>query len=372
MNVLDYTEDELRNLSIPELEVLLKESQAGEQQNTTKQLGLKLIINSLYGAFANKWFPLFNEKVAGAITGNGRFFIRTLGRNIENQLQKMHKLETDTYMIYSDTDSVYYHIEPFVNMFIEKNPDSSINERTDFADNFEKKVIAPIIRATIEEISHKLNAFNPGVINAAREIIADSAVFVQKKKYFARVRDDEGFRFPEHNPYIKVMGLDIIQAGTPTWSKKKLMGSIEPILDKDEQDLRDWLQQTKSEYLDAPVNDIAQHGGVNNMDYILGEKGIPIGSRSALVHNKYIIDNDLTDVYAPIEPGDKTKRIFLKMPNKFHSNIIAYTNDSFVKEFGDCIDYDTMFEKGFTNALDNMTEALGYNLLRETASLDDW
>lgn len=369
--VLEYTEEELMQLPLTQLRELLDSAASKERQYTTEQISLKIIINSLYGALANKWFPLFNEKMAQAITGNGRFFIRLLSKNVEEKLQTMEP-STKPYILYNDTDSLYYSIEPFVNMFIAKNPDSTINEQVDFADNFEKKVIAPIIQTTIEEMTHKLNIYNPSVIAADREIISDVAVFVQKKKYFARVRDNEGFRYSDYEPEFKVMGLDLIKSSTPVWSKKKLSESIEHILDKDEQDLRDWLRDTKSEYPSVNPNDMAQVGGVNNLDYAPGEKGIPIGARSALVHNQYVKDNNLEDAYAMIEAGDKTKRMFLKTPNKFNSNIVAYTNDSFIKEFEGLIDYDVMFEKGFINALENMTNALGYNLHKETEELDDW
>lgn len=369
--VLEYTEEELMQLPLPQLRKLLDSAASKERQYTTEQISLKIIINSLYGALANKWFPLFNEKMAQAITGNGRFFIRLVSKNVEEKLQSMEP-STKPYILYNDTDSLYYSIEPFVNMFIAKNPNSTLDEQVDFADNFEKKVIAPVIQTTIKEMTHKLNIYNPSVIAADREIIADSAVFIQKKKYLARVRDNEGFRYPEYEPEIKVMGLDIIKSSTPTWSRVKLLDSVEHILDKNEQDLRNWLRNTKSEYLSVNPNDLAQVGGVNNLDYVLGEKGVPIGARSALVHNQYVIDNNLEDVYAMIEAGDKTKRMFLRTPNKFNSNIVAYTNDSFIKEFDGLIDYDMMFEKGFTNALDNMTDALGYNLHKETEELDDW
>lgn len=102
--VLEYTEEELRKLPIEVLKKLLDDARSGERQYWTEQTGLKLIINSLYGAFANRWFPLFDEKMAQAITGAGRFFIRTLAKNIETKLQSMHPSEK-LYMSYSDTDS---------------------------------------------------------------------------------------------------------------------------------------------------------------------------------------------------------------------------------------------------------------------------
>ena len=68
-------------------------------------------------------------------------------------------------------------------------------------------------------MAKKLNIFNVDVIAADREIIADSAVFIQKKKYLARVRDNEGFRYPNMNQKLKLWGLDLIKVPPPVWSK---------------------------------------------------------------------------------------------------------------------------------------------------------
>jgi len=58
-----------------------------------------------YGAQANKYFMLFNIDLARAITSNGRYFIRTLGKYIEEGLQNLQKMDRP-YVIYHDTDSV--------------------------------------------------------------------------------------------------------------------------------------------------------------------------------------------------------------------------------------------------------------------------
>lgn len=268
-------------------------------------------------------------------------------------------------------NSFYYHIEPFMEKYQKENPGLSINEYVDWADNFEKKVVQPLIQRSIEDFANELNAYNKDVIGCEREIISDSAVFTKKKKYYARVRDSEGTRFPEDAPYIKVMGLDIIKSTTPMWSKKYLKDAIPHILDKDEQDLINWIHEIKSEFTQVDKNKIAIVGGVSSLDYNITDKGIPIGSRSALVHNKYIEDNNLDKKYPPIQPGDKCKKIFLITPNKFDSNIIAYTSDEFINEI-DCVDYDTQFEKGFMKPLALMVNALNYNLNKETESIDDW
>ena len=271
-------------------------------------------------------------------------------------------------------NSVYFHVEPFMNIYQEKNPNLSINEYVEWADQFEKKVIQPVIQQTIDDFATELNAYNRDKIGVEREIIADSAVFTAKKKYYARVRDSEGTRYPEDSPYVKVMGLEIIKSSTPKWSQKHLKEAIPHILDKDETDLRNWVNTVKQNFVNADLNDIAAVGGVSRIDYDLEKDVVPIGSRAAIRHNNYIEDNNLTNEYTPIQGGDKCKRLFLQEPNVFHSNIVAYTNDTFVKEIEkhNCVDYDTQFEKNFLKPLELMVEPLNYNLQKETQELDDW
>lgn len=369
-DVLEYTEEELKQLSEDELKSLLQQAKDSESLYNTSQLVQKTMINSLYGALANRWFPLFNEDMAAAITGNGRYFIQKSANYIEEGLQKVLPQEKP-YIVYGDTDSYYYHIEPFMKRYMEQNPGLSVNEYVDWANSFEKKLVQPIIQQSIEDFADELNAYNREKIGCEREIISDAAVFAEKKKYYARVRDSEGTRYPDDNPYIKVMGLEIIKSSTPVWSKKFLKEAIPHILDKDENDLRNWINEIKQGFITVSKNDIAMVGGVSRIDYNLTDKGVPIGARAALVHNQYIKENGLEHKYAPIRAGDKCQRLYLLTPNKFNSNIVAFTNDEFVNEI-DCIDYDIQFEKGFLKPLELMVNALQYNLNKETESLDDW
>lgn len=373
-DVLDYSEEELRSLSSQDLELLLKKAEDGESLYNTRQLVEKTMINSLYGALANKWFPLFNEQMAAAITGNGRYFIQKLAQYIEDRLQGLIPNEKP-YIVYGDTDSVYYHIEPFVEKYISENPGLPTNDYVEWSDQFEQKVIAPVIQQTIDDFAQELNAYNKDKIGAEREIIADAAVFTAKKKYYARVRDNEGTRYPDDSPKIKVMGLEIIKSSTPKWSQKYLKEAIPHILDKDENDLRNWVKSIKGEFIKADLNDIAAVGGVSRIDYKLdGSETVPIGSRAAIRHNMYIEDHNLTNMFTPIQGGDKCKRLYLQEPNEFHSNIIAFTNDSFTKEIEkyDCVDFDTQFEKMFMKPLDLMVAPMNYDLEKETEVLDDW
>lgn len=104
LDVLNCSREDLEKLSDSELENLLKYTQDKGNEYYILQIALKTLINSLYGALGNKAFILINEKIAQAITGNGRYFIKSFGRRIEKYLQSLKKWNKP-YYIYSDTDS---------------------------------------------------------------------------------------------------------------------------------------------------------------------------------------------------------------------------------------------------------------------------
>ena len=370
-DILEYTKDELEQLSITDLKKLAIIAESKENEYNTEQLVLKVQINGLYGAMANTHFSLFNDQMAAAITGNGRYFIQKKANYVENKLQNMLPANKK-YLLYSDTDSIYFHIEPFMEKYQEQNPNLSIGEYTDWVNSFEEKVIQPTIQETVNDFAYELNAYNKDVIKSEREIIADAVLFVAKKKYLARVRDSEGTRYPDDNPYMKAMGLEIAKSSTSVWAKKKLKDSINKILDGTEEELSNWIKEIKEDFTKANLNDLAQVGAASNLDYNLTDKGIPFGSRAAICHNIYIKEYNKDETYSPLQAGEKTKRLFLIEPNPLKSNIIAFSSDNFINEIKDYIDYDTNFEKSFLNPLQLMVECLNWDLNKKTESLEDW
>ena len=372
-NVLEYTREELEQLSTEELEKLYIEAEQGKDEYNTLQLVNKVLINSLYGALANPGFILFNESIAASITGNGRYFIQKVSNYVEKELQEKFP-SSKSYIIYNDTDSFYYQIDSVVKKYKQNNPEISLEEEIDFCDRFSEKFIQPIIDKCVDDFAYELNAYDKSHIGAKKEIIADVAVFCAKKKYYARVRDSEGTRYPLDAPKIKIMGLELAKSTTPKFTQDKLNQAINIILDKSEKDLKDFVKTCKEEFTKVPLTDIAAVGGVSNIDYDLEkDKGIPFGAKAAICFNKYIQENNLTNIYTKIQSGDKTKRLFLRQPNKFGTEIIAFTSNEFAeKELKPYIDYDTNFEKNFMQPLNLMVESLDYRIDQETEVLDDW
>lgn len=371
--VLDYTDEELAALSDDELLKLKEEAIFGAENSHIGQLSKKYLINSLYGANANKFFPLYNPEIAASITANGRYFIRKTADYVEAALQKVLP-SPKPYTVYGDTDSTYFQVEPLVLQYKKKHPDATTDDCVDFVDVLFDKVIQPAIDKSIDDAVYDLNAYDRSRIQAKKELVADKAIWCAKKKYLARVLEDEGARFPVDNPHVKVMGLELAKSTTPSWVKEKLNYATGILFDKNESELRKWINdEVKPEYTSLPLAEISQVGAANRLDYDLNDKGVPILSRSAIVYNSYVTENNLEGEFSLIEPSNKFKYIRLCTPNPLKSDVCAYLDGKFAEKYlRKYVNYDEMFDKSFLKPLQLMCEGMGYDLFRKSEALTDW
>ena len=372
-DVLEYTKEELESFSNEELEKLAHECEEKSHFFEIQQLVQKIMINSLYGALSLKYFILFNAEIARAITGNGRFLIKNTAKAINKKLNEVNKTESQNFYIYSDTDSVYFSINSIVEKIFEKKPDLTLNEKVDIVDKFEKTVIAPVVDNTIKNVCEKLNAAKPEVIGCKREGIFDAFIAIQKKKYIARERDDEGTRYPEEKPKMKRMGVELTKAQTCPFSKKKLLDSLNIIFDKSEDYLNEWVEEQRALFYKESIDNISNYGSISSLDYDLNGKNVPFMCKGGIIHNKYIKENNLQKYFQPFRNGDKCRIVFLKKPNLFGNNDRLIFNDvKFAEIFKDYIDYETSFDKFFISPLQNMVKALGFDLEKKVATFDEW
>lgn len=387
LDILKCSREELEKLSDSELEKLLKFTQDKSNEYHILQISLKTLINSLYGALGNKAFILINEKIAQAITGNGRYFIKSFGRRIEKYLQSLKKWNKP-YYIYSDTDSAYYTIEPFVDEFLKKKPNSSISEIVDFCDKFETSVVQPKIQENIDEFCYYLNAMDKSKCGGKREIIADRFLLLKKKKYLCRLRANEATVFPVDSPKTKAMGVELIKSSTPKFSIEHMSDALPILFDGTQKDLREWFEKCKKEFINAPISDIVSNMAVNCVDYDLRtDIGIPLNSRASLIYNEFIKKHNLEGSFNLIHAGDKIKYVYLKTPNTLgekikitsgrtvkssYPDVIAFTDNNFIRYIKDYIDYDTQFEKSFIKPLEFMTNAINFTVKEKAMDLFDF
>lgn len=365
-----YTKEDLEGISQDCYNKLKHFNEALFDQLYTKQLALKILINALYGANGNRYFIFFNREIAAAITGSGRFFIKKLASYINDEISKV--AGPGEYITQGDTDSNYYCVDKVVQNYLKTKPDASFDDICDFCLSYEKDCIQPCIQRCIDDFSYQFNAPNKWSMGAKKEVLCDKIIVVAKKRYSARVVDDEGVRLSREAAHIKVQGLDLVRSMTPAWCKEHLKEAIPILFDADEQGLISWLDTIKQEFTSQPLKDVAASQGISSLKYKLGDKAVPINVRSALVYNNWVLNNNKTDVFSLIQAGDKPKRIFLKEGNPFGSNTISWLDDRFEDYIREWVDWDTTFEKFFLSPLDIMTSALGYNIENRNADLEAW
>lgn len=370
-NVLDLTKEELEQLSTEELVKLRDSCQYYEDQYNIGNLAKKVLINGLYGAITKNAFIVYNMFVAAAITSNGRYFIQKLGKYLEKFLQD--KLPQDKpYWAYTDTDSTYFQIAPYVDAFCKQKNTNDLMDKINFCDKFTDNVLQKIVDQCIHDFTTDFNAFDPKYCGCKREIIADTMIWCEKKHYYGRERADESGIFPINSPEIKTMGIDLKKSSTSAFAKKHITDLLDIIFDSDEDTLRNTISDLKEEFYEASIDDIAMIGSCSSLDYNLGDKNVPFGVRASLVYNKFITNKQLNQEYSLISQNEKTKRVYLSLPNQFDSNVIAYLDKKFASKYlKQCIDYELMFEKSFLSLVKNMVESIGYNLDRLNV-LEDW
>ena len=196
LDVLNCSREDLEKLSDSELENLLKYTQDKGNEYYILQIALKTLINSLYGALGNKAFILINEKIAQAITGNGRYFIKSFGRRIEKYLQSLKKWNKP-YYIYSDTDSCVGDTLISTSLgkikiedLFEKSGEIIKNENGSFVKRLDEKILAKSMNSDFEiqdkkiiyVMKHKVNKrmFKISVNDKSVIITEDHSVMINR------------------------------------------------------------------------------------------------------------------------------------------------------------------------------------------------
>jgi DNA polymerase elongation subunit (family B) len=334
------------------------------------QMAMKILLNAGYGALGNEHFLYFKIENAEAITLTGQLVNMYTSSRVETHLQKMFNTNEPLW-IYSDTDSGYFTLKKFHDAVLSDVTD--IHKKVDVIDSFIKTKITPFIDKTTDVLADYLNSYANKMV-WEREVIAESGVFVAKKRYALKVWDSEGVRY--NDPKIKIMGLEAIRSSTPQWARKYLKECYAIALDRDEKKLQSRFAEMRAEFMAMPVEKIAIPRGVNGLekwgskDASIYTSGTPNHVKAALIHN-YMIDL-LGLKINKIVSGNKIKFVKLRQPNPIRQDIIAFDN-KLPSEFGldDYVNRPEIFESGFVSPLTLFIQTLNWNY-EETVSLEDF
>ena len=330
------------------------------------QMAIKILMNSLYGALGNNYFRYFDRRMAEAITTSGQLSILWAERAINKEMNNILKTTDEDYIIAIDTDSLYVRMQPLVDQL---KPDKPV----DFLDKICKNHFEKILATAYEELAVRMNVYE-NRMEMAREVIADKAVWVAKKRYFMQVHDNEGVRYAE--PKLKVMGVEAVKSSTPQVCRNRFKEIFNVILNDGEKATQEFIKGFKREFKNLDPEDVSFPRGVSDIDKwedrkTIYKKACPIHVRGALLYNNELKRKGLNG-YETVKNGEKIKFCYLKTPNPIKENVISYTlNLPKELDLHRFIDYDKMYEKSFVEPIRNILDEIGWEV-EPTATLEDF
>jgi len=325
------------------------------------QMARKIQMNSLFGAMANEYFRFYDDHIAEGITLTGQYIIQKVGKALDDYLNKICGTKDFSYSFYSDTDSCYITLDPLVKKYYKDQPPEKV---VAILDKICEAKIQEILNDTCDQIADYTNAFDKKII-FKREAIAETGVWVAKKRYALNVYNNEGVQYKE--PKLKVMGLEIVRSSTPEPVRDALRTAVKLALTKTENEMQDFIANFERSYRQLSPELISFPRGVNGVEKYSDKADIykqatPMHVRGALLYNFYLEKYDLSKKYQKIKEGDKIKFVYLKEPNTIGENCIAF-NTVIPPEMNltKYVDYDTMFSKSFLEPLTTILNGIGWS-----------
>jgi DNA polymerase elongation subunit (family B) len=335
-----------------------------------RQLVKKINLNSLYGAILNPGCRFFDKRIGQSTTLTGRQIAKHMA-------SKVNEIITGEYnyigksIIYGDTDSVYFSAYPVLKDDIDAGqiPWTKDNVITlydqicdqanlSFSDFMGKAFHCPKNRAE--------------VIAAGREVIADTGLFITKKRYAVRVYDLEGDRQDVNGKKgkVKAMGLDLKRSDTPVFMQNYLKTLLDMVLDlADEKQLLDSISDFRRQFKERPGYEKGSPKRANKIGHYQrleekqGKANMPGHVRASINWNTLKRMNG--DRYSQ-EIVDGMKVIVCKLKaNPLQYTSVAYPTDELrLPEWFKELPFDTdgMEEVIIDNKLDNLIGVLDYDL----------
>jgi DNA polymerase elongation subunit (family B) len=336
---------------------------------SNKQMCLKILLNSLYGATANRFFRYYSIDLAEGITLSGQYVIQSVEKALNTYMSSALKDKRPVdRIIAADTDSVYVAAGDVVNMCKPK-------DKHDFCKEFAKTALEPIIIRTYADLAVKTNAYK-NMMAMKLEKISSVAIFTAKKRYILNVLSSEGVVYSK--PKMVMKGIEAIKSSTPKICRTEFKDIFNLLINGTEKDIQKRVLEFEQIFAEHPIEKIAVPRGVSNIKKYMQKtepyyiKGTPQNSRAAIMYNKRVKDMGLQVKHYYLKNGDRLRFVFLKKGNPTKENVIGFI-DKFPPEFelDKWIDRDALFDINFRKPLQLILDAIGWKNTA-TSSLEDF
>jgi len=335
-----------------------------------RQLVKKINLNSLYGAILNPGCRFFDKRIGQSTTLTGRTIVKHMSAEANKVITGTYDHTGDA-VIYGDTDSVYFSAYPTLKADIDsgKIPWNTENAITLY-DQVSEAVDSTFINMMAD--SFHCPKSRADVIAAGREIVAESGLYITKKRYAALVVDNEGFRTDTDGKpgKVKAMGLDLRRSDTPVFMQEFLSELLLMVLtDKPQEDVLERITQFRQEFSERPGWEKGSPKRANKVGHYRrleekqGKANMPGHVRASINWNTLKRMNG--DKYSE-EIVDGMKVIVCKLKqNPLGYTSVAYPTDELrLPEWFKELPFDdaAMAETIIDNKLDNLIGVLNYPL----------
>ncbi len=344
-------------------QAMLQKQREGKDDSleNLRQYVIKILLNSGYGAFVNKYFRWYDQRIGKSITLSGQLVIQIAEREINKWMNKVLQTEDVDYIIAIDTDSNYLNCQPLVDKFF---ANKSKDEVVDILDRIAKEQVQKVLEAGWQDTKEYLNAYSQKMV-MEREAIASSAFWTAKKRYAMCVWDMEGVRMKPDKPKLKIQGLDAIRSSTPQSCREALLTMIRLTLLEDEKTVQQYISDFKDKFTGMQFEDIAFPRTMNNISRMTiqngFQKGTPPHIRGAIQFNRLLKKYELEKDWETMKDGEKGKFIYLREPNNIGTNVLSF-NHTVPKEFDfiKYIDFEKQFAKAIIEPMEIILNPIGW------------
>jgi DNA polymerase elongation subunit (family B) len=355
-----------------EAKKLLKKAKTDEEKkhleevandNDTLSNVYKVFLNSIYGAFSNIYFPLFDIDHAESVTLTGQAAVKQ-GPHIIYDYAKSTGFsgKMEDILIYQDTDSEFFSFKEILNnkgiKLIENN--EITKEAHDIISEY-----GDVLNKGINEWAKKeFRSIDPRYV-FKREKICDVALLQAKKFYILHILDKEGVKTDE----FEYKGIAIAQATFSKEVKTLLKDVVESLLlSKNRKTATHLFQQGFEKFLAMSPEEISTRKKINNYEkwdnMVVSDnefgKGTPIQAKSSMNFNEALKKLSIDNKYPIIKSGTKIKFFYCK------KNIYGYETIGFIdyypKELLEVIkpDYMYMFNKNVVPVISRIFSVIGW------------
>lgn len=322
----------------------------------------KVFLNSVYGAFSNIYFPLFDMDHAESVTLSGQAIVKKGPEIVYNYAKSQgFKGELNDILIYQDTDSEFFSFNEIL-----KLRDISLIKDGEITKEAYDIIVeyGEALNNGINEWARKeFKSIDPRYV-FKREKICDVALLQAKKIYILHILDKEGVKTNE----FEYKGIAIAQATLSKEVKNLLKRVVESVLlAKDRKVATGIFQDGYEEFSKMSPEEISTRKKINDYEkyakiakeYSFGKR-TPIQAKSAMNFNNALMKIGIDSKYPKISSGTKIKFFYCR------KNIYGFETMGFIdyypKELLEIVkpDYRFMFEKNVVPVIRRIFKIVGW------------